>query len=283
MKSSRLYSKVLVVTGDSRSPAAEAYRTLRTNLQYAGVDKPIQKVLVAGPTIGCGKSTTLANLGITLAQTGASVLLLDTDLRKPMLHRMFKFRNDHGITNLLFDRELSPDMAIYKSLIENLYILSSGPVPPNPSELLAAEKFRHLVDELAVSFDYLLFDSPPVNAVTDAAILSQLVDATIFVIRYGQVKKDEAAHALEQLRKVEANIIGAVMNAVPTGNGRTTITNMVNNCDSLVSPVASIIWFKLFFSVLLVKVPGFSFLGQGCSKPRRFAGPSRVDKYKNWS
>lgn len=219
MKSSRLYSKVLVVTGDSRSPAAEAYRTLRTNLQYAAVDKPIQKVLVAGPTIGCGKSTTLANLGITLAQTGASVLLLDTDLRKPMLHRMFKFRNDHGITNLLFDRELSPDMAIYKSLIENLYILSSGPVPPNPSELLAAEKFRHLVDELAVSFDYLLFDSPPVNAVTDAAILSQLVDATIFVIRYGQVKKDEAAHALEQLRKVEANIIGAVMNAVPTGNG----------------------------------------------------------------
>lgn len=219
MKGTRFYSKVLMVTANSRSPAAEAYRTLRTNLQFAGVDKPIQKVLVTGPTPGCGKSTTLANLGITLAHTGASVLLIDTDLRRPALHRMFKFRNDHGITNILFDSDLSPEMAIYKSLIENLYILSSGPVPPNPSELLAAEKFRHLVEKLAASFDYLLFDSPPVNAVTDAAILSQLVDATIFVVRYGQVKKDEAAHALEQLKKVDANIIGAVMNAAPTDNG----------------------------------------------------------------
>ncbi len=218
MKNSRISSRVLMATGSSRSPAAEAYRTLRTNLQFAGIDKPIRKILVTGPITGCGKSTTLTNLGITLAQTGASVLLIDTDLRKPILHKVFKFRNDQGLTNVLFDSNINPEMAIYKSLIENLYVLSSGPIPPNPSELLVAEKFRHLVEELAATFDYLLFDSPPVNAVTDAAILAQLADATIFVVRYGQVKKDEAAYALEQLKKVNANVIGAVKNAVPADN-----------------------------------------------------------------
>ncbi len=219
MKEKLKNTKRLLVTGTSRSPAAEAYRTLRTNLQYAGIDRPLKRVLIAGPTPGCGKTTTLVNLGLTLAQTGASVLLVDTDLRKPMLHRIFNFRNDHGITNVIFGNGPSVEMAIYQSLFENLSVLSSGPVPPNPSEMLSAKKFGQLIDDLAESFDYLLFDSPPVNAVTDAAILSQLVDATIFVIYYGRVKKDEAAHALEQLKKVEANIVGAVMNAVPSGNG----------------------------------------------------------------
>lgn len=218
MKKSRIPSKVLMATGSSRSAAAEAYRTLRTNLQFAGIDKPIRKILITGPIPGCGKSTTLTNLGVSLAHTGASVLLVDTDLRKPILHQVFKFRNDHGLTNVLFDSNLIPETAIYKSFVENLYVLSSGPIPPNPSELLAAEKFRHLVEELAAMFDYLLFDSPPVNAVTDASILAQIVDATIFVVRYGQVKRDEAAHALEQLKKVKANVIGSVMNAVPADN-----------------------------------------------------------------
>ncbi len=219
MRSRRYYDKALLVSGKTRSPAAEAFRTLRTNLQFAGIDRPIRKILVTGPTPGCGKTTTLANLGITLAQTGSPVLLIDTDLRKPALHRMFKFRNDQGVTNLLFDRQLSPETAVYQTLIENLYVLSSGPVPPNPAELLAAEKFRSLAGELGNSFDYLLFDSPPVNIVTDAAILSQLVDATIFVIRHGEVKKDEALYALERLKKVDAKIIGAVLNAAPAGNG----------------------------------------------------------------
>ena len=108
---------------------------------------------------------------------------------------------------------------MYQTLIENLHVLSSGPVPPNPSELLTAEKFRRLLEDLDASFDYLLFDSPPVNIVTNAAIFSQLVDAAILVIRHGEVRKDEALHALEQLKKVDANIIGAVLNAAPARDG----------------------------------------------------------------
>ncbi len=219
MKKKDQHTKEPLIATNSRSPAAEAYRILRTNLQFAGVDQAVQKILVAGPVPGCGKTTTLINLGIALAQTGSSVLLVDTDLRKPALHRVFKFRNDHGITNLLFDKGISPDMAIFKSLTDNLYVLSSGPIPPNPAELLSAEKFRLLVEKLAATFDYLLFDSPPVNAVADAAVLSQIVDGTIFVVRHGQVRKDEAAYALEQLKKVNANVIGAVMNAAPAENG----------------------------------------------------------------
>lgn len=215
----QLANKIVMLTDDSRSPAAEAYRTLRTNIQYTGIDNPIKKLLVTGPSPGCGKTTTLVNLGLALAQAGASVLLVDTDLRKPALHKLFRFRNKQGLTNYLIDAEVSPEMVIYESFIKNVSMLGSGLIPPNPSELLSTDRFKGLVKALSQSFDYLLFDSPPINAVTDAAILSQQVDATLFVVRHGQVTKAEAVFALEQLKKVEANVIGAVMNALPLDDG----------------------------------------------------------------
>ncbi len=219
MKITKSPGKTLLLAGDSRSPAAEAFRTLRTNIQFAGIDKPLKKIMVAGPVPGCGKTTTLVNLGLALAKTGSSVLLVDTDLRKPDLHKLFKFRNEQGLTSHLFDSELELDRIIYQSIFDNVCILSSGPIPPNPSELIASAKFREMVQTLSASYDYLLFDTPPVNAATDPAILSQLVDATIFVIRYGIVTREEALYALDQLKKVDAHIIGAVMNALPSKNG----------------------------------------------------------------
>ncbi|MEW5785239.1 MAG: CpsD/CapB family tyrosine-protein kinase [Bacillota bacterium] len=204
---------------DPHSPFTEAFRTLRTNIQFTGVDNQVRTILVAGATPGCGKTTTTVNLGVTLAQTGYSVLLVDTDLRKPALHRYFNIINEPGLTSLLFDVTMDLNRAVHKSLVENLYILPSGPIPPNPAELLSTEKMKSMINVLANRFDYVLFDSPPVMSVTDAAILSRLVNATLFVLDYGRVTREAAVFALEQLKKVHANIIGAVINGVPNRKG----------------------------------------------------------------
>ena len=176
-------NKIVMLTDDSRSPA-EAYRTLRTNIQYTGIDNPIKKLLVTGPSPGCGKTTTLVNLGLALAQAGASVLLVDTDLRKPALHKLFRFRNKQGLTNYLIDAEVSPEMVIYESFIKNVSMLGSGLIPPNPSELLSTDRFKGLVKALSQSFDYLLFDSPPKRWYR-AAILSA-GGCHPFVVRHGR-------------------------------------------------------------------------------------------------
>lgn len=209
----------LITFTDPHSPIAEAFRTLRTNIQFAGVDKPIKTMLITSATMNCGKTTITANLGVAMAQTGSSVLVVDADLRKPTLHRYFSMDNEPGLTNILFDVTMDLNMSVNKSRINNLFVLASGPVPPNPAELLSTEKMKKVIEVLADSFDYVLFDSPPVNAVTDPAILSCQVDATLLVLDYGFVTRDEAAFALEQLKKVRANVIGAVLNGMPNSQG----------------------------------------------------------------
>ncbi len=205
----------LIAYDAPRSPATEAYRTLRTNIQYFSLDKPVKTLLITGANPGCGKSTTSANLAVTLAQSGFSVLLVDTDLRRPTLHKFFNAFNDQGLTNLLVDATRELPMLVYRSKMENLHLLPSGPLPPNPAELLATEKMSKIVSVFKSNYDYVVFDSPPVIAVTDAAILSRLVDATILVIDHNGATREEAAFALEQLRKVQANVIGAINNNFP--------------------------------------------------------------------
>ncbi|MDY6827655.1 MAG: polysaccharide biosynthesis tyrosine autokinase [Bacillota bacterium] len=200
---------------DPRSPASEAFRSLRTNIQYSSVDKPIKKILVAGANPSCGKSTITANLGVTMAQSGGAVLLIDADLRRPTLHKFFETKSEPGLTNLIFKEDIEPARVLRKTEHEKLYLMPSGPIPPYPAELLASERMKKLIEYFAERFDYIIFDSPPIIAVTDAAILSRLVDGTLLVLDYGRVRKEEAAGALDQLARVQANVIGAVINAVP--------------------------------------------------------------------
>ena len=213
-------SNSLVTFTDPRSPVAEAYRSLRTNIQFSGLEKPIRSILVTGATPYIGKSTVSANLAVILAQSGASVLVVDADLRRPTLHKMFEVDNQRGLTNLLLDSALSPQSVIQKTMIEGLQVMASGPLPPNPAELLAMEKMKRLMDTLLQLYDYVIYDSPPVMAVTDATVLSRQVDGTILTLGYGKVTREEAVYAKEQLEKARANIIGVIINGVPTSRKR---------------------------------------------------------------
>jgi polysaccharide biosynthesis transport protein len=205
----------LFTLSNPRSPAAEAFRTMRTNIQYSSVDRPVKVILVTGANPACGKSTISANLAVTLAQTGSSVLLVDADLRRPTQHMIFDIPSEPGLTTIAFKEELALDSVLRKSRSEKLMILPSGPIPPYPSEMLASGRMEKLVKIFKEHFDYVIFDSPPIIAVTDAAVISKLVDGTLIVLDYGVVRRDEAVEALEQMRKVQANVIGAVINNMP--------------------------------------------------------------------
>ncbi len=205
----------LFALSEPSSPPAEAFRTLRTNIQYSSIDKPVKSILITGANPYCGKTTMSANLAVTLARSGALVLLVDADLRRPMQHNMFNINSDPGLSSLIFKEEMDLNDVVRKGEHKNLLVMPSGPIPPYPAEMLASQRMKMLSDQFAKRFDYVIYDSPPIIAVTDAAILANMVDGTIFVMDYGRVKWEQAENALEQLSKVKANVIGAVINSVP--------------------------------------------------------------------
>jgi len=205
----------LVAMSSPRAPASEAFRTLRTNLQYSSIDKPLKKILITGANPACGKSTVASNLAVTLAQSSGSVLLIDADLRRPTLHKIFKLNSEPGLSSLIFNENISLSQVLRKTEHDNLKVLPSGPIPPYPAEMLASERMRKLIEYCEENYDYIIFDSPPIIAVTDAAILSKLADGTLLVLDYGRVKKDEAVGALEQMKRVQAYVIGIVLNGMP--------------------------------------------------------------------
>lgn len=204
----------LITYSDPRSPITEAYRTLRTNIQFSGLDKEIKTILVTGATPECGKSTTTANLGVIMAQAGTRVLLADADLRKPTLQKIFSIDNNRGLTHLLINEDLSFERFISRTQVENLHILTSGHIPPNPAELLGSARMRNIVKILSGAYDVIIFDSPPILAVTDASLIARMVDATIIVLDYARVTRDQAILARDQLHKVQANIIGTIINGM---------------------------------------------------------------------
>lgn len=203
----------LIVQHDSKSPISEAYRAVRTNLQFAGADKQLKCISFTSSTPSEGKSTTISNIALAMAQDGKKVLLIDADMRKPVQHRIFGLFNK-GLSNCIA-MNMPLDEAIQPSDHPNLDILASGPVPPNPSELLGSQKMDELLRQVKHIYDYVLVDMPPVLAVTDAAVLSQKVDGIVFVIKSGKISPDEAKLAKTRLEQAGANILGAVLNAVP--------------------------------------------------------------------
>jgi len=203
----------LITSSKPKSPIAEAYRTLRTNIHFSGLDNPYKTIMVTSAGPGEGKSTTLANLGVAMAQAGKQVLLVDCDLRKPVQHKIFEVPNNKGVTNVLVE-QLRPDDIIHPTMMENLFLLSSGPIPPNPSELLSSERMKNLVEGLKKQYDAVLFDAPPALAVTDAALLSSRVDGVILVLKSGAAKIDMAQQAKEQIEKANGKFIGSVLYGV---------------------------------------------------------------------
>ncbi len=197
------------------SIASEAFRTLRTNIQFMTLDSLTKTLLVVGPHPACGKTTTVCNLGITLAQAGSSTLLVDTDLRRPRLHKIFNLKNFFGITSMLIEEDLNMNAARHKTHIPGLEVIPSGPIPPNPAELLASRKMLQALKEFQHRYDYVVLDSPPMLSIADASILAQLADATIMVVGYAQTTREEAVKAHEQLKMAKANFIGAVINGIP--------------------------------------------------------------------
>lgn len=202
----------LIAHYDQKSSVSEQYRTLRTNIQFASVDRKVKTIMITSATPGDGKSTTAANLGIVLAQQQKKVLLIDADLRKPTTHFTFQVPNLVGLTNVL-TRQVTLEEAISETNIPYLDLLTSGPLPPNPSELVGSNAMKKFVEEINTYYDYIVFDTPPVNAVTDPQVLSQLCDGVILVARSGKTEQEAVKKAVDSLRKVDANILGSVLNA----------------------------------------------------------------------
>ncbi len=205
----------LITLTDPRSPAAEAYRTLRTNLTFAALDKPIETLLVISPTPGGDKSTVLANLAVTMAQEGRRVIMVDADLRRPILHQIFGAANDRGLTTMVVEEAALDDPPLLDTGVDNLRLVPSGPLPPNPADILGSRRIEEALARLKTHADVILFDAPPVVAVTDGAVLATKVDGVLLVIRAGYTRRDHAQRAKELLERAHARIVGAVLSNAP--------------------------------------------------------------------
>jgi capsular exopolysaccharide synthesis family protein len=204
----------LLTTEKAKSPIVEAYKILRTNLQYSFPDGQLQVILVTSGGPAEGKSTTCTNLAITMAESNLKVLLLETDLRKSVLHRYFHLPNLKGLTNILVEND-DYKVIIQESGIENLDVITGGPKPPNPPELLGSQRMKRFLEELKESYDIILMDAPPVLPVTDAAVLSTHADGVVLVAIHGYTTFDELGETKARLEKVNARILGVVLNRVP--------------------------------------------------------------------
>lgn len=202
----------LITVADKSSPISEQYRTIRTNIQYSMVDRDLKTLVITSSGPSEGKSTSSANLAVVFANSGKRVLLVDADMRKPTVSKTFAIPNSFGLSTLLGSRETLLHQVIQSSGIANLSILSSGPKPPNPSELLSSSRMEELLVELRKQYDLIIFDMPPVVAVTDAQILASKADGTLLIIRENVSKRDSLLKAKELLKMVDANVLGVIYN-----------------------------------------------------------------------
>ncbi|HEX6594181.1 MAG TPA: CpsD/CapB family tyrosine-protein kinase [Bacillota bacterium] len=201
----------LITNMNPRSIISEQYRTIRTNLQFAAVDLPLKSIVITSPSPEEGKTITTANMAVVAAQQGKKVLLIDADLRKPTLHYMFWLDNLRGLSTILVG-ETSLEETVATSDIDHLDVISCGPIPPNPSELLGSKKMKQLLEEAEEKYDLVICDTPPLLAVTDAQILANIVDGSILVIRSGQTEIEAAMKAKEALELAQAKLLGAILN-----------------------------------------------------------------------
>lgn len=203
----------LIVHHDRLAPVSEAYRAIRINLQFAGAGKELKVIGITSSSPGEGKSTTSGNLATAIAQDNKKVLLVDCDFRKPVQHKKFEIEQD-GVTNYII-RGRSLDTLVQKEVLPNLDVLTSGPIPPNPSELLGSTKMQEVLEWGKAHYDMVVVDLPPILAVADAAVLGHTLDGVIMVVASGQVAPQEAKEAKKRLQQANVNILGVVMNKMP--------------------------------------------------------------------
>ena len=233
-------SKLIALT-EPRSPITEAYRELRTNLQFSALDLPLKTILVTSSSPGEGKSITAANLAVVMAQGGYSVLLLDADLRRPVLHKLFNLNNGRGLTTWLVGAETrlsdlpglgsgwmqnsalpTEDLKTFSQAtrVAGLRVVTAGGLPPNPAEVLGSERMRQFLSEAQQTFDVVIVDSPPCGAVTDPVVLAQAVDGVLLVLDAHSTARQAARRASENLRNVNARLVGMVINRLDRSKGR---------------------------------------------------------------
>jgi succinoglycan biosynthesis transport protein ExoP len=212
------YLKNLITKNDPKAPASEAFRELRTNLHYISVDKELKTLVVTSPSLGDGKTVTAVNMAVTLAKSGSKVLIIDADLRKPKVHHYFGIKNAEGLTNMLTEDIDSKNINTASiDGISNLSILPSGPIPPNPAEILSSNKMRQMLENLKSEYDIIIVDTPPVGQVTDAAILAGITDGALLVFASAQTRIDMAKRAKKALDSVNTNIVGTVLTKMDIG------------------------------------------------------------------
>jgi capsular exopolysaccharide synthesis family protein len=204
-------SRKLIASIDPKSPISEQYRTIRTNIQYSSIDKEIRTLMVTSSGPAEGKSTTVANLAIVFAQLGKKVLLVDADLRKPTVHHTFSVNNLFGFTSVL-TKQRTLEKAVIETDEKDLYILTSGPIPPNPAELLSSKAMEQFIEEAKEEFDYILFDTPPLLAVADPQILANQCDGSILVVYSEKTEMDKAKKSKELLENAQSKLLGVVLN-----------------------------------------------------------------------
>lgn len=210
------YGVKLITVKEPKSVIAEQFRTIRTNISFMGIDHPIKTLAFTSANISEGKSTVTDNIAVVWANAGKRVLLIDADLRRPTLHQMFNISNQQGLTTILTSDEAEMDITniIKETQIENLSILTSGPIPPNPAELLNSLRMQALVASMKDNYDVVILDVPPILAVSDTQALVSHLDGVVLVIREGQTEKAGLKRSFELLKLAHANILGYVMNDV---------------------------------------------------------------------
>ena len=208
----------LVTLSQPRSAASEAYRSLRTNLMFSSVESPIQTLLVTSAAREDQKSVTLANLAVTFAQSGNRTVLVDADLRQPKQHEIWNLANNRGLSSMMVDDSSVSDPPLQATAVDDLEVICAGEPPPNPADLLGGQRMNEIIAALKQRADYVLFDSPPVLAATDAALLGIKLDGALLAIRAGETRRDHTAQARQALERVHVRIVGAVLTDAPREN-----------------------------------------------------------------
>jgi capsular exopolysaccharide synthesis family protein len=194
-----------------KSPVSEQFRTIRTNIQFSSIDQEVRTLMVTSPGPAEGKSTIAANMAVVFAQQGRRVLLVDADMRKPTMHYTFNQLNTYGLTSVL-TRQMTLVKAVKETNEKDLFLLTSGPVPPNPAELLSSMAMERFFREAEEQFDMIVFDTPPLMAVTDAQILANKCDGTVLIVSSGKTDKDQLIKAKDLLDSVQSKLLGVILN-----------------------------------------------------------------------
>lgn len=201
----------LITLTDPRSPAAEAYRELRTSLMFSSVERPVSTLLVTSAANSEDKSTVLANLAVTIAQSGHKTIIVDCDLRRPAQHEIWGISNERGLTTMMLEEGAMSNPPLIATEIANLAVLPTGPLSPVPADVLSSQRMGEVIGVLKARAGYVLFDSPPVLTATDAALLGAKLDAVLLTVRAGETRRDQAARARQTLERVHVRVLGAVL------------------------------------------------------------------------